>query len=322
MNAAPIAGLRLVTADDIARVLTFETLVEALAEAFRADISAAPKVVHMIPQPSGSDAKVLLMPAWTNSGERFIGHKLVNVFPNNAKLGKPSVSGSYVLMSGDTGETLAIMDGTALTLWRTAAASALAARYLAREDASHLVMVGAGALAPHLVRAHRSVRPIERVTLWNRSRSRAVSTAFALSTVGIEPTIAEDLEDAVREADIVSCATLSDKPLVRGAWLKKGAHVDLVGAFTPQMREADDIAIKRARVYVDWRASAPRGSGDIAIPLKKKIIGLKDIQGDLFELCRGKKKGRKRQDEITLFKSTGIALEDLAAALLVWRALK
>ena len=275
----------------------------------------------MIEQPSGTEAKVLLMPAWSNSGERYIGHKLVNVFPDNAKLGKPAVHGSYVLMSGDTGETLAVMDGTALTLWRTACASALAARYLAREDASHLVMIGAGALSPHLVRAHRTVRPITRVTLWNRTRSRAISTAFALSTAGIEPVIADDLEQAVREADVVSCATLAEKPLVRGAWLKKGAHLDLVGAFTPAMREADDAAVRRARIYVDSRASAPKGSGDIAIPLKKKIIGLKDIQGDLFELCRGKKKGRKRQDEITLFKSTGIAIEDLAAALLVWRSL-
>jgi ornithine cyclodeaminase len=193
---------------------------------------------------------------------------------------------------------------------------------LVREDASHLVMVGAGTLAPHLVRAHCSVRPIKRVTLWNRTRSRAVSTAFALSAAGLQPAIADDLEQAVRDADIVSCATLSPAPLVRGAWLKKGAHVDLVGAYLPTLREADDAAIKRARVYVDSRASAPKGSGDIAIPLKKKIIAQKDIQGDLFELCRGKAKGRKRKDEITLFKSTGIALEDLAAATLVWNALK
>jgi ornithine cyclodeaminase len=225
-------------------------------------------------------------------------------------------------MSGDTGETLAVMDGTALTAWRTACASALAARYLAREDASHLVMVGAGALAPHLVRAHRAVRPIKRVTLWNRTRARAVATAFALSAAGIEPEIADDLETAVREADIVSCATLSPTPLVKGAWLKKGAHVDLVGAFTPKMREADDAAIRRARVYVDSRATAPKGSGDIAIPLRKKILRQKDIQGDLYELCRGKKKGRRRESEITLFKSTGIALEDLAAAMLVWAELK
>jgi alanine dehydrogenase len=313
--------MRVVTADEINRVLSYGALIDALAEAFRSDIVVPDKIAHFIPQASGGDAKVLMMPAWSVSGERFIGHKLINVFPGNAKLSKPSVLGSYLLMSGDTGETLAVMDGAALTAWRTACASALAARYLAREDASHLVMVGAGALAPHLVRAHSAVRPIERVTLWNRTRSHAVSTAFALSAAGLSPVIADDLEEAVRDADIVSCATLSEAPLVRGAWLKKGAHVDLVGAFTKTMRKADDAAIRRARVYVDSRANT-KGSGDIAIPLKKKVIGLKDIQGDLFELSRGNAKGRKTKSEITLFKSTGLALEDLAAAMLVWNALK
>jgi ornithine cyclodeaminase/alanine dehydrogenase-like protein (mu-crystallin family) len=313
--------MKVVTAADINRVLRYDALIEALAEAFRADITAPEKIMYFVPQPSGSEAKVLLMPAWSNSGERLIGCKLVNVFPDNAKRNKPAVLGTYVLMSGDTGEALAVMDGAALTAWRTACASALAARYLARDDASHLVMVGAGALAPHLIRAHRTVRPITRVTLWNRTRSHAISTAFALSAAGIEPVIADNLEEAVREADIVSCATLSAVPLVRGAWLKKGAHVDLVGAFSLKTREADDAAVRRARVYVDSRATAPKGSGDIAIPLKKKIISLKAIQGDLFELCRGKKQGRKRRDEITLFKSTGLALEDLAAATLVWKAL-
>jgi ornithine cyclodeaminase/alanine dehydrogenase-like protein (mu-crystallin family) len=314
--------MRIVGADDINRVLRYDALIDALEQAFRAGVAAPDKIAHFIRQPSGRDAKVLLMPAWTTSGERFIGHKLINVFPDNAGSGKPTVLGSYVLMSGDTGEPLAVMDGAALTAWRTAAASALAARYLARDDAAHLVMIGAGALAPHLVRAHRTVRPITRVTLWNRTRSHAISTAFALSAAGIEPTIADHLEEAVREADIVSCATLSPTPLVRGAWLKKGAHLDLVGAFSEKLREADDKAVQRARVYVDSRATAPKGSGDIAIPLKKKVITLKDIQGDLFELCRGKAKGRKRKDEITLFKSTGLALEDLAAAMLVWKGLK
>jgi ornithine cyclodeaminase/alanine dehydrogenase-like protein (mu-crystallin family) len=149
-----------------------------------------------------------------------------------------------------------------------------------------------------------------------------VSTAFALSAAGLSPDIADDLEMAVREADIISCATLSQSPLIRGTWLKPGAHVDLVGAFSPKTREADDQAIRRARVYVDSRATAPKASGDIAIPLKKKVLTLKKIQGDLYELCRGKAKGRKRADEITLFKSTGLALEDLAAAVLVWNGLK
>jgi ornithine cyclodeaminase len=304
-----------VTANDIDRVLRYDTLIDALAAAFCADIAAPEKIAHMIPLPSGSEAKLLMMPSWTKSGERLIGCKIVSVFPDNVTVGKPAVQGSYLLISGGTGETLAVMDGTALTAWRTACASALAARYLAREDAAHLVMIGAGALAPHLVRAHCAVRPIRRVTLWNRTRSRAVATAFALSASGLEPAIADDLEDAVRDADIVSCATLSQAPLVHGAWLKKGAHL-------PTMRETDDDAVRRARVYVDSRGTAPKGSGDIAIPLKKKILAQKDIQGDLFELCRGKAKGRKRKDEITLFKSTGLALEDLAAATLVWRGLR
>jgi ornithine cyclodeaminase len=313
---------RFVTADDINRLLRYDTLIDALDHAFRADIEAPEKIAHFVPQPSGRDAKVMLMPAWTRAGERYIGCKLVNLFPDNAKVGKPSVLGCYVLMSGDTGETLAVMDGAALTAWRTACASALAARYLAREDASHLVMVGAGALAPHLVRAHCAVRPIKRATLWNRTRSRAVSTAFALSAAGLSPDIAEDLELAVREGDIVSCATLSPTPLIHGAWLKKGAHVDLVGAFSPKTREADDETVRRARIYVDSRETGVKASGDIAIPLRKKVIAAKSIQGDLFELCRGKAKGRKRKDEITLFKSTGLALEDLAAAVLVWHGLK
>lgn len=317
-----MSSVRIVGADDIARVLTHAALVDALEQAFRSDIAAPERHTHMIPQPSGSEAKLLLMPAWTRSGERLLGCKLVSVYPDNLKLGRPSVHGNYLLMSGETGETLALIDGTALTAWRTAAASALAARYLAREDAEHLVMVGAGALAPHLIRAHSAVRPIRRVTLWNRSRSRAVATAFALHAAGIEPDIADDLETAVRTADIVSCATLSAEPLVCGRWLKKGAHVDLVGAFTPKMREADDEAIRRARLYVDWREGAPKGSGDIAIPLRKKIIARGDIQGDLFELARGKAKGRKRQTEITLFKSVGHAVEDLAAAALVWQRIR
>lgn len=314
--------MRVVTAEEVDRVLTYPALIEALREAFRADIETPLRHTHMIKQPSGSEAKVLLMPAWTNSGERLVGCKIVSVYPDNLKIGKPSVYGSYMLMSGDTGEPLAMMDGTALTAWRTACASALAASYLAREDASHLVMIGAGALAPHLIRAHAAVRPIKRVTLWNRSHGNAVKLAFGLSVGGIEPEIADDLEAAVREADIVSCATLSAEPLVRGKWLKKGAHLDLVGAYTPKMRESDDDAVKKARVYVDTRAGAPKEGGDIAQPLKSGVLKKEGILGDLFELCRGKAKGRTGNMQVTLFKSVGTAIEDLAAAMLVWSSIK
>jgi len=315
------ASLRILDADAIAAALTYPALVEALREAFRADIAAPVRHHHTIPQP-GRDATLLLMPAWTEggaAGDRFLGCKIVTVFPDNAAAGQPSLHGRYLLMSGATGEPLALIDARALTAWRTAAASALAASYLARADAEHLVMIGAGALAPHLVRAHAAVRPIKRVTLWNRTHGRAVSLAFGLTVTGIAAAIADELEAAVRDADIVCCATLATEPIVRGAWLRPGTHVDLVGGFTPKMREADNDAIKRARVYVDTRAGATREAGDIAIPLRRGILTKKGIRGDLFELCRGKAKSRTSDKQITLFKSVGSAIEDLAAAMLVWR---
>ncbi len=311
--------MRTITAEDVDRVLTYPALVEALREAFRADIKAPVRHHHAI-----GNATLLLMPAWSGGNETaepFLGTKIVTVFPDNGKLSKPAVLGSYILMSGATGEPLAVMDGTVLTRWRTACASALAASYLAREDAAHLVMIGAGALAPHLVRAHASVRPIKKVTLWNRTRGRAVQAAFGLAVGGLEVEVSDDLEAAVRDADIISCATLSAEPLVRGKWLKKGAHVDLVGGFTPKMREADDDAVRKARVYVDTRAGATKEAGDIVQPLKSGALKKESIRGDLFGLCREEAKGRTGNMQITLFKSVGTAIEDLAAAMLVWRGI-
>ena len=310
--------VRIISAEDIGRALSYRTLADALAEAFRAEIAVPVRHHHTITRP-GRDATLLLMPAWTAAADGFLGCKLVTVFPDNAKLDRPSLYGLYLLLSGTTGEPLAMLEGRALTAWRTAAASALAARYLARADATRLLMVGAGALARHLVRAHAAVRPIETVTLWNRTRRGAEELASALAGIGLAVSVVDDLEPAVRGADIISCATLSSTPLLRGAWLRDGAHIDLVGGFTPTMREADDETVRRARIYVDTRAGALNEAGDIVDPIARGIIVPADIAGDLFDLCRGKVPGRTAQGEITLFKSVGTAIEDLAAAMLVWR---
>jgi ornithine cyclodeaminase/alanine dehydrogenase-like protein (mu-crystallin family) len=309
--------MRIIGGDDIARALTYPALVDALEEAFRSEIEVPVRHHHRIPHPR-ADATLLIMPAWA---EEFLGCKLVTVFPSNAELDKPSVFGTYLLMSGRTGEPLAVIDGRALTAWRTAAASALAATHLARPDAAHLVMIGAGALAPHLIRAHASVRPIRRISLWNRTRQRAESLAFPLVWDGFEASVGDDLERLVREADIVCCATLAKAPLVQGAWLRPGTHVDLVGSFRPDMRESDDEVLRRARIFVDTRVALQEG-GDLADPIRRGIIGAADIQGDLFDLCRGKVEGRTSAEEITLFKSVGTALEDFAAAMRVWRRLE
>jgi ornithine cyclodeaminase len=227
--------------------------------------------------------------------------------------------GTYLLLSGDSGAPLACIDGVSLTLWRTAAASALAADALARPEASHLAMIGAGALAPYLIRAHASVRPIRRVTIWNRTPERASHVAAKLTRDGIAATATADRAAAIGDADVVSVATLTDVPLVEGAWLKPGTHVDLVGAFTPAMREADDEAIRRASVYVDTRPGM-RESGDIAQPLASGALTEARIAGDLFDIAAGRAR-RLSDGEITLFKSVGYAAEDLAGATEVWRRL-
>jgi ornithine cyclodeaminase len=262
--------LRIISAEDLGRLLTYPALVDALADAFRADVTVPLRHHHTIPQP-GADATLLLMPAWMEGKGGFLGCKIVTVFPDNGKSNLPAVYGQYLLMSAQTGKPLALIEGRTLTAWRTACASALAARYLAREDASHLFMVGAGALAPHLVRAHAAVRPIKRVTIWNRTSANAVKLAFQLAEEGFVADVTDDL-GSVQDADIVSCATLSNEPLVRGEWLKPGTHVDLVGGFTPKMREADDEAVRRARLYVDTRGGALKEAGDLVDPLTRGVI--------------------------------------------------
>ncbi|CAI5933999.1 unnamed protein product [Closterium sp. NIES-64] len=293
---------------------------------------------------------LLVMPAWdSNCGteEPFLGVKLATVFPGNASYGLPSVAASYLLSSAATGAPLALMDGTAITLRRTAAASALAAHYLARQDSTVLLMVGMGNLAPHLILAHLSATPsLRSVLLWGRTLTKAQQTAENLvssdprfrliepegvslsgflegqETGGVCVTVVGDLERAVPLADIISCATLATEPLVCGRWLKRGAHVDLVGGFRPDMREADDDVMIAARgsIFVDSKdGDAITGSGDLIEPISSGAILVEDIGGDLFELCSGRVHGRRANEKITVFKSVGLALEDLVAAKLVWK---
>lgn len=312
--------MRVVGAAEIDRFLDYPGLIAAIRDAFRRSVVAPARHHHAISRPDAADATLLLMPAWQSGDGGFIGVKIVSVFPDNATRAKPSVMGTYVLIAGDSGEPLATLDGVALTLWRSAATSALVSDALARPDATRMAMIGAGALAPKLIAAHASVRPITHVTIWNRSAEKAERLAASLDRPGLNVTATTDREAAIREADIVSVATLAKEPLVQGAWLKPGAHVDLVGAYTPAMREADDDAIRKSTVYVDTRAGMQE-SGDIAQPLASGALLEADIAGDLFDLVRETGPRRRSVDEITLFKSVGNAIEDLAAAVEVWRRL-
>ncbi|MET3793540.1 ornithine cyclodeaminase family protein [Aquamicrobium terrae] len=317
-----------ISAADVDRALTFPGLVETLRAAFREGAVQPLRHHHTVERTAGSETTLLLMPAWTDfkrvgvEAEGHIGVKIVTVSPDNNTIGKPAVMGQYLLLDGRTGEPKAIIDGQRLTQWRTTCASALAASYLAREDASRLLVVGAGALSPFLAKAHSAVRPIGTIRIWNRTPANAEKVAADLRTEGLAAEAATDLDAELAKADIVSCATISQTPLVKGALLKPGAHVDLVGGFTPQMREADDDAIRRASVFVDTRTGATKEAGDIVQPLASGVLAESDILADLHELARGEKKGRSSADEITLFKSVGAALEDLAAGVAVYEALR
>ena len=311
--------MRVISAADLSKRFTFPALIEALRQAFRSDVTVPVRHHHTIERIGEPAATLLLMPAWSSGSEAsYAGVKIVSVYPGNATRGLPSVVGTYILLDGTSGAPLAVIDGQALTLWRTAAASALAATYLARADARRLVMVGAGALAPFLIAAHASVRPIAEVVVWNHNASRAQALVASLSGRSYSVRVADALETAVGEADVISCATLTSTPLVKGNWLKPGAHLDLVGAFTRKMRESDDEAVRRARVFVDTRAGALKEAGDIVQPLQAGVITEAAIAGDLLDLCRERVSGRGSAEEITLFKSVGTALEDLAAAVLAY----
>ncbi|WP_333926631.1 ornithine cyclodeaminase family protein [Bradyrhizobium sp. CCBAU 11361] len=307
--------LRSYSAADVHAALAFPKLIEALREAFRRDGEPMPLRQAYEVGVDGAPARLLTMPAWVR-GEA-LGVKLVTVFPQNAERGLGAVSSLYFLLDGQTGQPRAMIDGEALTNRRTAAASALASDYLSRTDSRTLLVVGTGHLAPHLVAAHCAVRPIEKVLVWGRNPQRALALADTLVRRGVNAASAADLAEALPQADIVTCATTSTEPLVKGALLRPGTHVDLVGAFTPQMRESDDDAVLRSRVFIDTYAGALAEAGDLLQPIAAGSWSADRICGDLHELTNGTKSGRLDRNEITLFKSVGAAIEDLTAASLL-----
>lgn len=315
--------MQFIDPDQTRDALAFERLIPALRERFASGCEAPARHVHEIANPlaqAGVDPATrkmtsLIMPAWIPG--RYYGVKIINIAPGNARSHLPGLHGAYLLFDARTGIPLAQIDADQLTARRTAATSALGGSFLAREDASHLLVVGAGRIAQLLPAAWRAVRPIRTVTVWARRPEAATQAAAQWQALGLDVRVTEDLQGACAEADIISCATLATEPVVQGAWLKPGAHLDLIGSFTPAMREADDACFAGARLFVDTD-EALKKSGDLLHPINSGVLRADDLRGTLTTLCKGVATGRRNDQERTVFKSVGHALEDLAAAVLVY----
>ena len=309
--------MKYLNSDQISKYLPYAELINALREGFKEGGNVPLRHAHTVPT-NGADNTLLMMPSWQQGS--MLGVKLVMVCPDNNLKNMEAVSSTYMLFDAVTGERLAMLDGDELTVRRTACASALASSYLSSKNAKSMLMMGTGKLAPHLIRAHSAVRPLEEVFIWGRRFEKAKEMAAELDQeLDATVTAVETPEEKAGHCDIITCATVTNEPVLLGRWLSndKKQHVDLVGGFTRNMREADNDVIKNVKSYVDTRDGAFAEAGDIVQPIEQGIISQDDIGGDLYDMANGKVDATG-DNTSTLFKSVGTALEDLVAAKLAF----
>lgn len=309
-----------ITSNTIYDHLPYEDFIPFLRKAFTEDYEV-PQRMHQQFGNGVADtpSTLLLMPAWQDG--TYLGVKSITLSPHNSRFDLPTIQGIYLLFDAKNGTPLASFDAGAITARRTSAKSAVASSFLARKDSRTLLMVGTGKLSTELIRAHATVCPIEDVIVWEHTPGKGEQVIERLPDMDLAFSVTSDLEEAVPRADIISVATMSVDPLIRGEWMREGQHLDTVGAYRTNMREADDDVLRRSEIYIDHN-DAFEETGDLAIPLEKGVIKKSDVKATLFELCRKEKEGRQSEEEITFFKSTGHALEDLSAALFVYKQLE
>jgi len=296
--------------------LGYKELIDALREIFQSDYTMPIRHHHFYNTPEGDENTLILMPVWNSE---YMGMKQVTVAPANANRNMPSIFAQYILSNSKTGEPLAMMNATELTARRTACTSALAASYLCRENAENLLIVGGGKVAQHLAQAHLAVRNFKKVSVWMRNTAKMEKFIASLKAQGIPAEAVTSLEESARQADLIACATLSKTAIIKGDWVKPGTHLDLIGSHKPDTRETDDETIRKSSLFVDSRAGALHETGELVLPIAEGIITENDVKADIVELIKGIHPGRTSSEEITLFKSAGLAIEDLAAALLVYK---
>jgi 1-pyrroline-2-carboxylate reductase [NAD(P)H] len=308
--------MRVIEAADVHGVLEFPGLVDALRMAFAAPAGMPRRMVFRLDDNDTTHDAFALLPAWT---DEVIGVKAFTYLPGNAAAGRQILHSKILLFDRPTGRPLDLVDGTSVTYWRTAAVAALAADYLARRDAQRLLVCGTGNLAPYMTLAHAAVRPLTDIAIWGRNRDRAAKTVELVRQTRPELAcrVADDLEAEARQADIISCATGAHDPIIFGDWVRPGTHTDFFGNHERTGRECDTELIVKARVFVDSRTNVLNEAGEILIPIEEGCVDASVIIGELSDLCSRTLSGRVSDDEITLFKSVGTALSDLATAQLV-----
>lgn len=309
--------MKVITADQVHAALSYPALVDALAEAYAGDFSMPPRQVFLLDDDSSNHDAFAVLPSW---GGEFIGVKAFTYFPT-AQPPYKSLYSQILLFDRAHGEPLALVDGTTVTFWRTAGISGLATRLLSREDSETMLLLGTGNLSSYLIRANASVRPLKRVMVWGRTRAKAEAVCAAARTHSpqIEFSVVEDIEAACAVADIVVSATGSHEPLVMGDWIQPGTHTDFIGNHHATKRECDTALITKSRVYVDSYVNAMKEAGEILVPISEGVFRREDIVAELAEMCRGGATLRQSDEEITLFKSIGMALSDLVGAGLVFK---
>jgi len=300
-----------ISGEEIRDSVDYVELIEALDQMHREDAANLGDLL-LSEQTEGETTNHFMIRAGWQHG-RALGVKMASVFPVN-RGDLPAIQASYVLFDGTTGSPLASIDGNELTWRKTAADSALGSLRLAKANCKTLLMVGAGAMAPHLIRAHISVRPkIKRIEVWNRSADRRDRLIASLQPE-FNIVATDDLQYAASNADLISCATMAQQPLIQGEWLSPGCHLDLVGAFTLDMREADDTAMRRGQIFVDSRKTTIGEIGELTIPIKNGTLRERDVVADHYQLSGGDHPGRQTEDEITIFKNGGGGHLDLMTA--------
>ncbi|SBS26891.1 L-lysine cyclodeaminase [Marinomonas spartinae] len=313
--------MKTIGAEEVQQTLSFEELIPALALAFRSEFGMPQRQVYSLPDGTAEKHDTFaVLPAWTKD---VVGVKSFTHYPDNPNQGRLTVAAQVLLFDRKTGSPIALVDGTSLTYWRTAAVSALASSLLARKDASTLLLFGTGELAPYMALAHASVRPIQHIFIHGRSEEKSSKVQALIQTArpDLNVDICDNVEDVITQADIISCATGSPTPLFKSVSLAAGTHIDLVGNHHTHCRECDTATIKMSHVIVDSRLNVLNEAGEILIPLKEGSIDESHIKGELAELCSGKVQGRKSNSQITLFKSVGTALADVASAYHVYQTL-